>query len=396
MTSSGANILIYTEPFLNRSMTFVYNQLRQAAGEFTAYAGCTKRVNDDYFPYDKVIVFPEHRGPAYYIQGALRQSGLLYVYRNGAFERSLVRFIRTNGIALVHAHFGLSAIRVFRAVRKCNIPLLVTFHGFDASRYLRNSGYVRTLASVMQSPGVHGIAVSKRMKEQLQAVGIDTSRTIHHYIGTDTDFFDPSRITERPDPRSFTFLQVSNFVEKKGHAYTVNAFHKFLKETDTSQRRPRLVLAGEGPLKRKIERLTQKLGIDGYVEFPGFCDTDGVRRLMALADCFVHHSVTASNGDQEGIPTVIMEAMAMNLPVLSTYHSGIPELVVDRLHGLLVGERDVDACSRAMQIFYRNEPPQCTGMRERVIESFNLGKNSALLCRHYTDIMERYEPGTND
>ncbi len=181
-----------------------------------------------------------------------------------------------------------------------------------------------------------------------------------------------------------TFLQVSNFVEKKGHLYTIQAFQRFLMYYPNAK----LLLAGDGFLRQSMQNLCQTLGINENVQFVGLVDENGVRELFREADVFLHHSVTSSAGDMEGIPTVIMEAMATGLPVISTYHSGIPELITNNVNGLLVKERDVE--SYFDTLLKLENCPKDIGekAREKVVQDFNLEIETQKLFDLYNYLLE--------
>ena len=102
-------------------------------------------------------------------------------------------------------------------------------------------------------------------------------------------------------------------------------------------------LAGEGPLRERLEAEGRRLGIGGRVRFLGWQSQEQVRAALERADLLVAASVTADNADEEGIPNVLKEAMAVGVPVVSTRHGGIPELVEDGVSGILVPERDPEA-----------------------------------------------------
>jgi glycosyltransferase involved in cell wall biosynthesis len=157
------------------------------------------------------------------------------------------------------------------------------------------------------------------------------------YYGTDISRFNR---TQKPDNQDYTFLQISSFAEKKGHIYTIHAFAKFLK--DNPMINAKLQFAGIGEYFEAMKALVTDLKLDRKVEFLGAVNQDRAKQLLEQANCFLHHSITAENGDMEGIPNAIMEAMAMQLPIISTKHSGIPELIEDGVNGFLVAEKDVN------------------------------------------------------
>jgi glycosyltransferase involved in cell wall biosynthesis len=184
-----------------------------------------------------------------------------------------------------------------------------------------------------------------------------------------------------------SFLQVANFVEKKGHFYTLRAFRR-LREVYP---RVRLVLGGDGPLRLRAQLLVRQLGLEDSVQFLGTVDENSVRRLMAEADVFVQHSVTAANGDEEGVPTVVMEAMASGLPVVSTLHAGIPELVQDGVTGYLVEERDVEKYFERLVDVLSDDGSMGRAGRERVEKHFDLKVQTVKLDALYRSILAGHD-----
>jgi len=182
------------------------------------------------------------------------------------------------------------------------------------------------------------------------------------------------------------FLQVSNFVEKKGHKFTLKAFYEAKKLYPNTE----LLLVGDGPLRVEAENLANNLGLDSDVIFLGEKPQNEVPSLMYDSDIFVHHSVTGRDDDQEGIPTVIMEAMATGMPVISTYHSGIPELVINGKTGFLVQERDVDAFWKKMIELCKNGALRKRfGVegRRRIEEKFNIDIQNMKLEEIYEHVL---------
>lgn len=131
-------------------------------------------------------------------------------------------------------------------------------------------------------------------------------------------------------------LTVARLVEKKGIQYSIQAVAKVVKKYPQIEYK----IAGDGPLKSDMESLIDGLKVNGNVKLLGGKQQGEIIELMKDADIFLAPSVTSNDGDQEGIPVAIMEALAQGLPVISTYHSGIPELVQDGISGFLVPERD--------------------------------------------------------
>lgn len=365
-------------------MTFIYRQLTGVSSRFEPLVMATRLNNADHFQYDRLVHLPRGRAETL-LSSALRGiTGYpLPMFRH---RRSFWgKVLRENNIELIHAHFGNQAIEILPLAKSLSIPLLVTFHGADASNMLRNPHYVKALGPLFDYAYV--IAVSQTMAERLRRYGANPARMRVHYIGApveDFEFVDRPSVRRKSSKREeIVFLQVSNFVEKKGHIYTLEAFGRLLESYSNAK----LLLAGDGPLREKVERRADSLGIADKVEFLGAVRKDRVIELMRASDVFVHHSVTAQNGNQEGLPTVLMEAMATGLPVVTTRHAGIPELVVDGENGFLVEERDIDGYAARLR--------DCLEADERIPlraaatarERFNLQRQTRKLEKIYGGLL---------
>ena len=285
---------------------------------------------------------------------------------------------------VLHAHFGPSALSILPLVRQLEIPLVTTFHGYDASSYLRNPRYLKLLQDLYSYSYI--ITVSEEMKVRLIESGADETKITCLYVGVPVDLF--KYILRTPICVKFSageeikFLQVSNFVEKKGHEYTLLAFREFLK----FYVKAKLIFAGDGPLFDYVVNLADKLGLTSHVEFHGHQPSSFVAVLMKSSDCFLHHSVTAENGETEGIPTVIMEAMATGLPVISTIHAGIPELICHAQNGLIVPERDIEEYASVMKCVLNDDGTLGLAARKTILDKFNLRTSAQELIDMYNKL----------
>jgi len=373
-------ILLYIRSFLKPSMTFIYNQIQEIEKYHQIMIVTSNRINKDIFPYQCDLIKSSYDIKEFRNK-LLRKLNIIYLESNSLFTKQLNMKINDFNPDIIHIHFGYNLIKTFDNLKNKNIPLLTTFHGKDASANLKKKIYKNKLIRIYKNKNVYGITVSNNIKKRFHESGINTVNFTTDYLGVDTEFFKPSKI----DNKYKYFLQVSNFVEKKGHEYTLKAFHIFL--NNYRIKGYKLILAGDGPLKKEMIKLSEVLNIQNFVEFPGYVNREQTKKLMNDSSYFIHHSITAKDGDMEGIPTVIMEAMSMNLPVISTYHSGIPELLRDGIDGYLVNEKDIEDYSKKMfDILSFKE----RSMRERIIYNFNLKKNSTNLLNIYQTILKNY------
>ena len=378
-------IALYLRYYLSPSETFVYRQLEGVSSRFRPVVLTANVSNLDLFPTDRVFV----RGKSFFDKVVTRLGRMVtghYSTVTKAQQEFWKTTITKNGVRLIHAHFGHFALDVLPIARSLDIPLLVTFHGFDASSLLRDKNYTRELAGLFEYANV--ITVSENMARRLEPFGLDRTKLDVHYIGVPVDNFEYTE--RRPVARKITagepveFLQVSNFVEKKGHRYTVEAFARHIKKYAGA----RLTLAGDGPLKPRVESQCRELGIAESVRFAGRVTSVEVAELMRDADVFVHHSVTGANGDMEGLPTVLMEAMSTGLPVISTNHSGIPELIDDGVDGFLVDESDVDGYAEKLNELINANPEIGKRARLKIEEKFNMTVQNVRLGDIYQKVID--------
>jgi len=254
---------------------------------------------------------------------------------------SLKQVLRALQPSVVLAQFGPTGVSSMQPCESVGVPLVTFFHGYDATNksILQQHGadYRRLFAGTKRV----FIAVSRSLRRILIELGAAPERVFVVPCGAQCDLFSANG----PRTESRRFLTVGRFVEKKAPHLTVLAFSRVL--TDFPDATLRMV--GDGILLGPCKALVRSLGIGDRVTFTGALPHKHVRDEMAKATVFLQHSVTASTGDQEGTPVSIMEAGASAVPVISTRHAGIPDLVVQGQTGLLVGEYDLDGMVSSMR-----------------------------------------------
>jgi glycosyltransferase involved in cell wall biosynthesis len=378
-------IAVYVRYYLSPSETFVHRQLLGISSGFDPIVITSSVTNRELFPVEQVHACA--KGFLGKVQNRLVQklSGR-YVWATKKQQNYWRQILTKNKVRLIHSHFGHFALDILPVARSLGIPLLVTFHGIDASQMLNDRSYTDALKPLFEY--AHAITVSRNMLERLTKYGLDPERTDVHYIGVPVENFE---FTERKPLRDkiannepLLFVQVSNFVEKKGHRYTIEAFAKYANSFPDH----RLVLAGDGPLREGIQSMCRSLGIEDKVEFPGKVVREEVSDLMRSADVFLHHSVTSKDGDMEGLPTVLMEAMSTGLVTVTTRHSGIPELVEDGIDGYLVDERDVATYSQKLTDLLTTDYDMGRRARQKIEDKFNMSKQNLELQRIYAIIID--------
>ncbi|MDX1666963.1 MAG: glycosyltransferase family 4 protein [Saprospiraceae bacterium] len=377
-------VLEFIRVFNERTATFIYNEMKGLIeSDNDLRVACLRRINAERYPMEQVEIMqtsPLRRMMSY----GFNRLGWRLNFANPAFRRHWNATISEWQPEVVHCHYGFDALFVIDNHRPSNLPVFISFHGYDASSLLQKPVYRRRLRQVFELPYVFPVFASRFMMENMKREGVPVpERSQVLYYGIDTDFF--RRSETPPDTPARHFLQVSTFRQKKGHAYTLRAFARML--ANHPEMKARLILAGDGPLLSDIKEMSEELGLGSKVEFPGFVSSEKARDLMQAAHVFVHHSVRSEiDGDMEGIPNSLMEAMAMELPVLSTYHAGIPELIEDGRHGFLVEERDVEALADRMMTI--SEWGLQAGNRERILRAFDRKVHAETLISYYRQARE--------
>ena len=300
----------------------------------------------------------------------------------------VVNRLRAEAASLVHVHFGTEAVSMWPALRHLGLPVLVTLHGSDinihrswweaAGKGPASRHYPRRLLELSRHADVHFIAVSEAVRATAIAYGIPEHKVHVRYIGIDLDRFRPAgRPVSERQPR---ILYVGRMVEKKGGQYLIDAFASLRSVMPEAQ----LVMIGDGPLLQQFREQAGRLGVP--VQWMGRQPSDVVRREFEQARVFCLPSITAENGDAEGLPIVIMEAQASGVPVVTSARGGATEGIVPGETGLAFAEGDVRGLADALLRVLR-EP----GLNERMApaaasfarERFDLQRCTALLEADY-------------
>jgi len=283
-------------------------------------------------------------------------------------EKAFAKSLRKKGVDVVLAEYGPTAAAVMNVCSRLSIPLVAHFHGFDASKHVvldKHQDLYRQLFQQAESI----IVVSNAMAGKLESLGCPKKKLVLNPYGPNKDFFHLS-----PDRDSNQIVAVGRFVEKKAPHLTLLAFKKVLESFPDAH----LVMAGDGPLLGPCKDLAGALGISEKTRFAGAVGHDEVKNLFTGSFLFVQHSVIADDGDSEGTPVAVLEASAASLPVVSTRHAGIPDVIVNGETGLLGEERDVDAMAASIiRLFRDRKLADDLGMkgRENILWNFSMEKH---------------------
>jgi len=365
------NVVIYTHSLLGASMTFILSHAEALKRYSPVYAGA-HRVDGLTLPEGKVAT--ANRG------GVLGSAEEILFRRFGLAGRLASR-LRPFQPSIVHAHFGQSGPAALTLAKSLGVPVVVTYHGQDATisddelrRSWRGREYLRGRPGVMANAALI-IAVSDFIRDRLISQGFPKEKVVTHRNGIDLNVFRRS-----PGPREPIVVFVGRFVEKKGCEYLVRALGR-LRQSGLPVRG---VLIGDGVLAESLQVLAAEVAAD--VRFAGFLGPADVRSWIGRATLVAVPSVTAADGNSEGLPTVLLEAQAMGTPIVTTRHAGNAEGVIEGRSALLVDERDVDGLAQAIRYFLENpEAVESFGRagRTHVESNFDIDTQSVGLERLY-------------
>jgi glycosyltransferase involved in cell wall biosynthesis len=254
----------------------------------------------------------------------------------------LTRILTRAEAGLLHIYFGHIAVHLLPLIRAWPQPSLVSFHGADVLVDMDKPAYRRATAEMLKA--VRRVLVrSESLRRALVDLGCDAGKIDILRAGIPLQEF-PFRERKSPENGEWRAVQACRMIEKKGLPTTLRAFARFVRAFPKAT----LTVAGEGPLLTKLQELARELKIEKQVSFRGLISQEELRKIFYASHLFLHPSETGRDGNQEGVPNSMLEAMATGLPVFATRHGGIPEAIEHGVSGVLVPERDDEALARAL------------------------------------------------
>lgn len=248
---------------------------------------------------------------------------------------------------LLHAHFGPDGCLIAPIAKEYKIPFIVSFYGYDVSRLMGGprSKWARRYRRMMRR-ATAAIAVSDCVAKRLRDADIPPEKIHVIRPGVAVNEFAPKEHAPvQNDGASVRCLFVGQLTPTKGPLQVIRAIDK------ARQRLGRridlhLLVVGEGELLKDCHREIQRLQLEEFVHMLGKVPRSRMPQIYAETDIYVQHSVTGRDGEIDGPGIALMEASAAGLPIVTTRHGGIPEIVIDSETGLLSPENDIDAMAK--------------------------------------------------
>lgn len=359
-----SKILYILDEFSPISETFVYNQIIELSKSQEVFVICKKRINNKNFPFTNFqVLVPSSNN----LRECLLKRNIFLLLKNKKTRKQIIEVRKSFKPTSIVIHFGPCFLKNIYNIGSLNIPVFVFFHGYDVSSMIKKSKtYSWRMKKALKLTNVYPVCISLSIQEKLKNA-FSTRNQYVQYLGIDTNYFTPCEMQNIY--LSKNFIQVSRLTDKKGIEYTLAAFAIFKKENPDHNFS--FTIVGEGPLKRTLELKTRNLNLEKEVSLVGKKSQKEIKNLLSSSDVFIQNSITARNGDSEGLPISIMEAMSMDLPIIASNHSGIPELVGDK-NGILTEEKNLESIKRAIKKIYSF---QKVNNRKKIIENFSLDKN---------------------
>lgn len=362
-------ILVYRTDMLPLSETFILTQTRALKSFRPRLIGMCRPEDSLDVPSDTLLLTGDRTRWTVVRKRLYWMTGLApWFHRNAAHTKA----------ALVHAHFGPDGITAAHIAKVLRLPLIVTLHGYDVTIPRKSPD---TYAKLWRQASLF-LCVSEFIRGKAIAAGFPAEKLRVHHIGIDCSRFSPTLSAPKPD----TILFVGRLIEKKGCEYLLRA----MAHVQGARPGAELTIIGDGVLRTPLEELAKQLDLN--CRFLGSQPSEVVRQALETARVFCAPSVTASNGDSEGLAMVFAEALAMGVPVVTSDHGGIRELVEDGVTGILAPERDSEKLAEGI-LRYLSDDELWTASRARgvakVRNEFNLATQTERLEQIYSEVISR-------
>lgn len=378
------NILVFRKHFFIPTETFIYHQVSFLKDSFKIHLVASKYSDGKRHDFTKLNRVRLWRGERilrktlYKISGNIIEEKYLFFH-----SYQIQRLIKREKIGLIHAHFGKDALRILPVAKKSQVPLVVSFHGYDASGSLRHPYYKSQLPNLFDYASKI-IIVSKHMMESLGLEKWQDKVLLLPY-GINTEDFKP--LAKKRFQKNLVILHSGRIVNKKGVPDLIEVFARVHAKHPETQLR----VLGDGPELDRCKQMVTALTLQDAVIFMGAQPHHVVKEELNEADIFVLNSRVDEKGNMEGTPVSLLEAMSMAKAVVSTYHAGIPDVVANGINGLLVAEKDNAALESAVSSLVQDEQLRKTmgnAARQTVLENYAHGRLFSQLQQALSNVLE--------
>jgi len=338
----------YCATFLKPEMLHIYRQIISLK-RVEPFVIAQKREEADRYPFERIAIVGKpatHFARRFWFKQVRDTPWQI----SDSEVRKLTQILSKVNAELLHVYFGHIAVHLLPLIQAWPKPSVVSFHGADVMVDLDKPGYRAATQRMLDA--VRLVLVrSESLGRALINLGCPAGKIRLQHTGIPVDDI-PFHPRDWPASGAWKFVQACRLIEKKGLRVSLRAFAKFAARHPDST----FTIAGEGPLRNELGQLAAELDVADKVFFPGFISQTQLRELFYQSHIFLHPSEVGSDGNQEGVPNSMLEAMASGLPVFATSHGGIPEAIENGRSGILVSERDDEAL--VLALFERTANPE--------------------------------------
>ncbi len=291
------------------------------------------------------------------------------------------RMAKDEGLEMLHRHFATDPI-VYYFAKELGVPYTISAHAKDIffnARYRFVSEVLNKAARV--------ITISQYNIDYMnREFGVDGSRMRIVHGGADSDKFKPPA----SEPKENHLLSIGRLVEKKGFEHGIRAVASLKDRYPDIQ----YSIVGDGPLRGGLQALINELGTSNYISLRGSLPDAELMELMNRAKIFIAPCMVAKDGDMDGLPAVITEAMAMGIPVVSTTISGIPEVIEDGVNGVLVEPDNTEALEKGIDRILSGKLDRrslSANARKIIVDEFNVEKEGCKILDIFEGVVRSWD-----
>jgi glycosyltransferase involved in cell wall biosynthesis len=378
------NVLIFRADLLPSSETFIPSQAHACRRYAPIFAGLRRVPTGLELDPEETVTLT--RGYS------LRDKLLRRCFLQTGIAPQFLRALRRCHPALLHAHFAVDAALALPIQKHLHVPLVVTLHGYDvtsSNASLRRSAPGRIFLSRREELFARAslfLCVSEHIRQQALDRGFPAAKLRTHRIGVDLGLFAPDPLTTRSaDP---IVLFVGRLVEKKGCTHLIRAMSLVTERHPTAM----LLIVGDGPLLDPLR--TQARGALHRCTFLGAQPPAVVRDLMHRATVLALPSIVAADGDTEGLPIVLCEALGLGLPVVAFRGPGVSEAVIENHTALVSAPGDERSFANCLSVLL-DDPNIAARLaaagRRHAEQRFSLAAQTAQLEDLYDELLHAHD-----
>ena len=322
---------IFTSP----TETFIFNQINGLVN-FEKLILTTK-VNNS-FNHDFLVINP--------VNVFLNNKWILLPHA----IKKIFNLLKGHKIDLIHSHYLTDASFFLPITKKINCPKICSVYGYDISEFPKKYlGLGKFYISRIFAFYDLILVMSPDMKSDLMKIGCPENKIKIHYFGNDVNKFININRNYSLHDNKINLLTIASLREKKGHEFILRALNEIKNKINFHYH-----IVGDGPLITTLSNMVKHFNLNDHVTFHGHINYSNSIKFYNSADVFILPSVTSSTGDKEGIPGVLVEAMANGLPIISSFHAGIDSIIENNITGLLHEEKDYKSISDSIMKLYDN------------------------------------------